>query len=38
VLAARALKYQNASQYQIATDDLTPEQVADEIIEIWRAS
>jgi shikimate kinase len=38
VLDARTSKYKNASQYQIATDDLTPEQVADEIIEIWRAS
>jgi shikimate kinase len=38
VLEARALKYQNASQYQIATDELTPEQVADEVIEVWRAS
>jgi shikimate kinase len=38
VLEARTSKYQNASQYQIATDELTPEQVADEIIEIWRAS
>lgn len=38
VLAARHAKYKNASQYQIATDELTPEQVADEIMEIWRAS
>jgi shikimate kinase len=37
VLEARTSKYQNASQYQIATDELTPEQVADKIIELWRA-
>lgn len=37
VLAARKAKYQHASQYQIATDELTPEQVADKIMEIWRA-
>lgn len=37
VLAARTAKYQNASQYQIATDELTPEQVADKITELWRA-
>jgi shikimate kinase len=37
VLAARTSKYQNASHHQIATDALTPEQVADEVIEIWRS-
>jgi shikimate kinase len=37
VLDTRTSKYQNASQYQIATDDLTPEQVADEVIRIWHA-
>jgi shikimate kinase len=37
VLGARTAKYQNASQYQIATDELIPEQVADAVVEIWRA-
>lgn len=37
VLAARTAKYQNASQYQIATDNLTPEQVADAVVELWHA-
>lgn len=35
VLAAREPKYRNASHHQIATDDLSPEQVADKIIAIW---
>jgi shikimate kinase len=37
VLEARTSKYQNASQYQIATDELSPEQVADKIMECWHA-
>jgi shikimate kinase len=36
VLKARTSKYQNASQYQIATDELTPEQVADKVVEVWQ--
>jgi shikimate kinase len=35
VLAERTSKYKDASQYSIDTDPLTPEQVADRIIEIW---
>jgi shikimate kinase len=38
VLEARTSKYQNASQYQIATDESTPEQVAEKVIKVWRAS
>jgi len=34
VLANRTQKYANASQYEINTDPLTPQQVADRIIEI----
>jgi shikimate kinase len=37
VLAARTSKYRQASQYQIDTDKLTPEQVADEVVGIWRS-
>lgn len=37
VLARRAPLYYSASQYEINTDDLTPEQVADRIIEIWNS-
>jgi shikimate kinase len=36
VLEQRIPKYQSASQYEIDTDNLTPEQVADRIIEIWK--
>jgi len=34
VLERRTLKYQGAAQYEIDTDPLTPEQVADRIVEI----
>ena len=36
VLARRAPKYKSAAQYEIDTDQLTPEQVADRVIEIWK--
>jgi len=36
VLARRAPLYYSASQYEINTDNLTPEQVAGKIIEIWK--
>jgi shikimate kinase len=36
VLEQRNPKYRNAAQYGIDTDRLTPEQVADRIIEIWK--
>ena len=36
VLERRAPKYKSAAQYDIDTDQLTPEQVADKVIEIWR--
>ena len=36
VLEQRAPKYKSAAQYDIDTDQLTPEQVADRVIEIWR--
>jgi len=35
VLERRTPKYENAAQYEIDTDQLTPEQVADRVIEIW---
>jgi shikimate kinase len=35
VLEQRIPKYESAAQYTIDTDDLTPEQVADKIIEIY---
>ncbi len=35
VLARRTRKYENAAQYAIDTDELTPDQVADRVIEIW---
>jgi len=35
VLERRTRKYENAAQYAIDTDDLTPDQVADRVIEIW---
>ncbi len=36
VLERRAPKYKSAAQYEIDTDQLTPEQVADRVIEIWK--
>ena len=36
VLEQRIPKYKNAAQYEIDTDELTPEQVADRIIKIWK--
>ena len=36
VLERRIPKYKSAAQYDIDTDQLTPEQVADKVIEIWR--
>jgi shikimate kinase len=36
VLERRIPKYKNAAQYEIDTDGLTPEQVADRIIKIWK--
>jgi shikimate kinase len=36
VLERRIPKYKNAAQYEIDTDELTPEQVADRIIKIWK--
>jgi len=35
VLKRRTSKYRCAAQYEIDTEQLTPEQVADRIIEIW---
>ena len=36
VVARRTPHYKGAAHYEIDTDDLTPEQVADRIIEIWQ--
>ena len=36
VLERRTPKYKSAAQYEIDTDQLTPEQVADRVIEIWK--
>ena len=36
VLEQRTSKYKNAAQYEIDTDQLTPEQVADRVIEIFK--
>jgi len=36
VLERRIPKYKKAAQYEIDTDELTPEQVADRIIKIWK--
>ncbi len=36
VLEQRIPKYKSAAQYEIDTDVLTPEQVAERIIEIWQ--
>lgn len=35
VLERRTPRYRNAAQYEIDTEQLTPEQVADRIIQIW---
>jgi len=35
VLERRAPKYKSAAHYEIDTDELTPDQIADKIIEIW---
>jgi len=35
VLERRVPKYRSAAQHEIDTDHLTPEQVADKVIEIW---
>ena len=36
ILERRTQRYENAAQYHIDTDQLTPEQVADRVIEIWK--
>ena len=36
VLERRIPKYKNAAQYEIDTGELTPEQVVDRIIKIWK--
>ena len=36
VLERRIPKYKSAAQYEIDTDESTPEQVADRVIEIWQ--
>jgi shikimate kinase len=36
VLERRTPKYTSAAQYEIDTEQLTPEQVADRIIKIWK--
>lgn len=38
VLERRSPKYRSAARYEIDTDDLTPEQIADTIIDIVRTS
>jgi shikimate kinase len=35
VLERRIPKYKGAAQYEVDTDELTPEQVADRVIQIW---
>lgn len=35
VLERRLPRYQSAAHYAIGTNELTPQQVADRIIEIW---
>jgi len=35
VLERRVPKYKSAAHYEIDTDDLTPDQIADRVIEIW---
>jgi shikimate kinase len=36
VLAARKPKYKNAADHEIDTDHLTPDQVADQVVSLWR--
>jgi len=36
ILKQRIPKYKSAAQYEIDTDELTPEQVGNRIIEIWK--
>jgi shikimate kinase len=36
VLEQRIPKYKSAAQYEIDTDEITPEQVTDRIIKIWK--
>lgn len=36
ILEQRTPKYRSAAQYEIDTEQLTPEQVADRIIKIWK--
>ena len=36
VLERRTSKYESAAQYHVDTDQLTPEQVADRVIGIWK--
>jgi shikimate kinase len=38
VLERRILKYENAAQYEIDTDQLSTAQVAEQVIEIWQNS
>jgi shikimate kinase len=38
VLERRMPKYKSAAHYEIDTDAMTPDQIADRIIEIWRES
>ena len=35
VLTQRVAKYASAAEYEINTDQLTPEQIADRVVEIW---
>ena len=35
ILDRRTPKYAAAAQYEVDTDDLTPEQVADRVVEFW---
>ena len=35
VLERRIPKYRSAADHEIDTDELTPEQIADRIIELW---
>ena len=37
VLEQRAPRYRSAAQHEIDTDQLTPAQVADRVIELWKA-
>jgi shikimate kinase len=38
VLARRTPIYQKAAQYEVDTDDLTPEEIADRVLEAWNSS